>query len=59
MLGTAYRYLGEMGGEHQADLLARRNPGAILSGEPLEPVPPLALKTRLLDRLKQMLSEEE
>ena len=59
MLGTAYRYLGEMGGEHQADLLARQNPGAILSGEPLAPVPPLAIKTRLLDRLKQMLGEEE
>jgi protein-tyrosine phosphatase len=59
MIGTAYRYLAEQGGEHQADLLARKNPGAILSGGPLEPVPPFAIKTGLLDRLKQMLSEEE
>jgi protein-tyrosine phosphatase len=59
MIGTAYRYLAEQGGELQGDLLARRNPGAILSGEPLEPVPPLAIRTRLLDRLKQILGEEE
>jgi protein-tyrosine phosphatase len=58
-LGAAYRYLCEQGGEHQADLLARRNPAAILAEEPLEPVPPLALKIPLFDRLKQLLGEEE
>jgi hypothetical protein len=59
MIGPAYRFLAEQGGEHQADLLARKNPGAILAGEPLEPVPPFAIRTRLLDRLKQLLGEEE
>lgn len=59
MLGVAYRYLCEQGGEHQADLLARRNPAAILAEEQLESVPPLTLKTSLLDRLKQLLGEEE
>jgi protein-tyrosine phosphatase len=59
MLGAAYRYLCEQGGEHQADLLARKNPAAILAEEPLQPVPPLALKTPLLDRLRQLLGEEE
>ena len=59
MLGTAYHYLAENGGEPQADLLTRLNPAAILSNESLEPVPPLAIKTRLLDRLKQLLGEEE
>jgi protein-tyrosine phosphatase len=59
MLGTAYRYLCEQGGEQQADLLARKNPGAILAEEPLTPVPGLPLKTGLLDKLKQLLREEE
>jgi protein-tyrosine phosphatase len=59
MLGTAYRYLCEQGGELQADLLARRNPGAILAEEPLEPVPPLACKIPLMDRLKQLFGDEE
>ena len=59
MMGTAYRYLCEQDGEHQADLLARRNPAAILAEEPLQPVPPLTIKLPLLDRLKQLLGEEE
>lgn len=59
MMGTAYRYLCEQDGEHQADLLARRNPGAILAEEPLEPVPPLAIKLPLFDRLRQLLGEDE
>jgi protein-tyrosine phosphatase len=59
MLGSAYRYLCEQGGEHQADLLARRNPSAILADEQLEAVPPLALKIPFVDRLRQLLGEEE
>ena len=59
MIGTAYRFLAEQGAVLQADLLARRNPGAILEGLALEPVPPFAIKTGLLDRLKQMLREDE
>ncbi|HEV8612780.1 MAG TPA: CpsB/CapC family capsule biosynthesis tyrosine phosphatase [Gemmatimonadales bacterium] len=59
MLGTAYRYLCEHDGEQQADLLTRGNPAAILAEEPLEPVPPLAIKLPLFDRLKQLLGEQE
>lgn len=59
MMGTAYRYLCEHGGEHQADLLASRNPAAILASGDLEPVPPLAIKLPLLDRLKQLMGDEE
>jgi len=59
MIGAGYRYLCEQGGEHQADLLARRNPAALLADEKPEPVPPLALKTALFDRLKQLLGEDE
>jgi protein-tyrosine phosphatase len=59
MIGAAYRYLCEQGGEHQADLLARRNPAAILAEGILESVPPLAIKIPLFDRLKQLLGDEE
>ncbi|HEV8151038.1 MAG TPA: CpsB/CapC family capsule biosynthesis tyrosine phosphatase [Gemmatimonadales bacterium] len=59
MLGTAYRYLCEHDGEQQADLLTRHNPAAILAEQPLEPVPPLAIKLPLFDRLKQLLGENE
>ena len=59
MLGSAYRYLCEQNGEAQADLLARRNPAALLADEPLEPVPPLHIKLPLFDRLKQLLREDE
>jgi len=59
MIGSAYRYLCEQDGEHQADLLARRNPAAILAEGPLEPVPPLAIRVPLFDRLKQLLGDEE
>lgn len=59
MIGTAYRYLCEQDGEHQADLLARRNPAAILAERALEPVPPLAIKIPLFDRLRLLLGDEE
>jgi protein-tyrosine phosphatase len=59
MLGTAYRFLAEAGGAGQADLLARKNPGAIIEGGEVEPVPPFTLKTGLMDKLKQLLGDEE
>ncbi len=59
MIGTGYRFLCEAGGPSQADLLARKNPAAILAGEPVDPVPPLAIKTGLMDKLKQLLGQEE
>jgi protein-tyrosine phosphatase len=59
MIGTAYRFLAEAGGTGQADLLGRKNPGAIIEGGELEPVPPFTLKTGLLDKLKQLMGNEE
>lgn len=59
MMSTAYRFLAEEGGTGQADLLARRNPGAILEGGELVPVPPITLKTGLIDRLKQLWGNQE
>jgi protein-tyrosine phosphatase len=59
MLGTTYRFLCEQGAGQQADLLARANPGAILADEALVPVPPFEIKTAFLDRLRNMLGEDE
>jgi protein-tyrosine phosphatase len=50
--------LCEQGGEAQADLLLVQNPAAILADRLTEAVPPLTLKTSLLDRLKQLLDPE-
>ncbi len=51
---TATEYLKEHRGQAQAELLAERNPAAILANGELEPVPPLEIKTPLFDRLKLM-----
>jgi len=59
MIGTAYRYLCEAGGSAQADLLARRNPAAILKDQALEPVPPIHFKTGLLEKLRNLLEDGE
>jgi protein-tyrosine phosphatase len=49
---TAYRQiLIEIGGEEQADLLTRTNPGRLLRGEMPVAVPPLAQKRSLWQRL--------
>ena len=58
-LQTATAYLGEHGGQVQAELLAVGNPGAILENGELEPVPPLEIKTPLFDRLKLMLGGDQ
>lgn len=59
LMKTACLHLSELGGDVQADLLAHRNPTAILADGDLEPVPPFEIKTTLLDRMKQLLGGEE
>ncbi|MGQ0703197.1 MAG: tyrosine-protein phosphatase [Gemmatimonadales bacterium] len=59
LMNAPCQFLREQGGQEQADLLARRNPAAILANEDPEPVPPLEIKTHLLDRLRQLLSGDE
>lgn len=59
VIGTGYRFLCEAGGASQADLLVRKNPAAILADAPVEPVPPLAIKTGFMDKLKQLLGQDE
>lgn len=59
LMKTACDFLIEQGGDVQADLLAYRNPAAILADGELEPVPPLAIKTPLFDRLKHLLGGDD
>ncbi len=58
-IGAGYKFLCEAGGAFQADLLAVKNPGAILADAAVEPVPPLPIKTGLMDKLKQLLGPVE
>jgi protein-tyrosine phosphatase len=59
LIGTGYRFLCEAGGSSQADLLARKNPEAILANQPVDPVAPLPIKTGLIDKLKHLLGQSE
>ena len=59
LLGAGYRFLCESGGSSQAGLLARENPGAILSDGLVVPVAPMTFKTGLLDRLRNLLEDGE
>jgi protein-tyrosine phosphatase len=58
-IAAGYRFLCEAGGAFQADLLAVKNPGAILADGTVEPVPPLSIKTGFMDKLKQLLGPVE
>jgi len=59
LMKAACDYLIEAGGQEQADLLAYKNPAAILADGEIEPVPPLELKTPLFDRLKHLLGGDD
>jgi protein-tyrosine phosphatase len=52
-------FLVEQDGGEQAELLAVRNPGAILRDEPLSPVPPIKLRQSLMQKIRQILEGDE
>jgi len=56
-LATARDFLRHQGGALQAGLLLDANPAAILAGERPEEVPALPLRTGVLSRLRNLLSE--
>jgi protein-tyrosine phosphatase len=58
-VSAPYVSLCEHDGETQADLLLRRNPGSILADELTEAVPPLEIRTSLLNRLRHLFNPEE
>ena len=52
---TGFRFVEAQDAPEQAELLAVRNPAAILRDEPTTAVPPLRIRRSLLQRLRQML----
>ena len=54
-IATGARFLEAQDGEEQADLLAVRNPSAILGDGELTPVPPLRIRESWMRRIKQFL----
>jgi protein-tyrosine phosphatase len=54
-IATGARFLEAQDGEEQADLLAVRNPSAILADGELTPVPPLRIRESWMRRIKQFL----
>jgi protein-tyrosine phosphatase len=58
-LATARDFLREHGGGVQSDLLLDANPAAIVAGGLLEEVPPLPLRTGVISRLRNLLSESD
>lgn len=58
-LATLRDALTNAGAGQVADLLTRINPTAILTGQPMTPVPPTAVKLSLADRLRRLLVSEQ
>lgn len=58
-LATARDFLRQHDGAVQAGLLLDANPAAILAGGRLEEVPPLALRTGVFSRLRNLLTESD
>lgn len=58
-VAAGFKFLAEQNGVSQAELLAVRNPGAILRDEPMAAVAPLHIKQSLIQRLRVMLEGDE
>jgi protein-tyrosine phosphatase len=58
-LATAREFLAQHDGSAQAQLLLELNPAAILAGGALEEVPPLPIRTNILSRLRNLLTEND
>lgn len=54
-MAQGYQFLLAQDAAEQGDLLARRNPAAILADRPLQPVPPVAIRSSWMQRLRQLL----
>ena len=59
MMTGAVNLLVEQNGDLQATLLTERNPGAMLTDEALEPVPPFQIRTSWIQRMRGLLERED
>lgn len=57
-VATAFEALRDQHGYMQGELLITRNPRAILDDKAVEPVPPLAVRVSLLERLRTLFERE-
>lgn len=54
-MAQGYQFLVAQDAAEQGDLLARRNPAAILADEPTEPVPPVPIRSTWMQRFRQLI----
>jgi protein-tyrosine phosphatase len=59
MIGTGRKFLEAQDGGDQAELLTIVNPRAILSDEPLTPVPPVEIRRSWMQRIRRLLEGKE
>jgi protein-tyrosine phosphatase len=59
LIGTGRQFLAAQDGSDQAELLTVVNPRAILSDEPLQPVPPVTIRRTWMQRIRQLLEGGE
>jgi protein-tyrosine phosphatase len=58
-MAQGQRFLLAQDAQEQAELLTRLNPGAILADGPLQPVPPIVIRTSWLQRIRGLLDRDE
>ena len=54
-MATAVVWMSEFGAESQAQLLTTDNPARLLTGEELQPVPPVSFQRGVFDRLRELI----
>jgi len=54
-IAQGYQFLLAQDAQEQGELLARRNPAAILADRALEPVPPVQIRSTWMQRLRQLI----
>jgi hypothetical protein len=54
-MAQGYQFLVAQDAAEQGDLLARRNPAAILADDRTEPVPPVQIRSTWMQRLRQLI----
>ncbi len=57
-LGSARSRLDAQRAAAEGDLLLAQNPAAILADQPLDPVPPVSIRTSILTRVRTLLDED-
>jgi protein-tyrosine phosphatase len=57
-IAQGFQFLLAQDAKEQGEMLARRNPAAILADQPLEPVPPVQIRSTWMQRLRQLMEPD-